>query len=875
MSMIAQAPLKVNRTHEVIRYMMISVVAVVALFLSQLAYAQTGRPVSGVIAATDKPIAISYTNEEGQTIGRIAGVGEPIYLNDEITTPEGASLQVLLRDQTVFSIGPNSTLVFDEFIFDPTSTGDLALTASVKKGTFKFISGKISKLKPGAMTLKLPNATASVRGTSVVGRVDESGGSDIVLLTGAVQLSATGSAAPVDLITPGWGVSIADTGSASEPEPFPEEAINEIIQQVEFVEDDAEANTAAAADEAGADDEATQDEAAAEEEAVEEEAVDTVVAAVREAGEDVSEEEIATIIEEAEGSPEAVAEAIVKVIIENQIERGEIPVEALATLETIDGEALLSGDIDLETFDVADLEIDGLNVEDIKIEDLGLDGFAFEDGANFVEAFSARLDAEGLALPVFDEAGFEGGNFAFTEAEFGFDEAQFNDVIFEPAAFDKEFAVTETFDIKDVSGLILGNSFEGTDTPDIELSFFDILFNAETINQELARREATFGFEQEGVAFDDGKADETAGLGETSFESNTAPDAEPEIEVKAPSFAIARDETTGLARVVLREPGFAEEFKEPEAESPAGDEPAAEAPLEVNAPDGPSVTTPSIDNSEFLLTQFTKQETPESDVPPSYGPSYIEDKNEEASQEQYALFLEQLELNYRGDDIDPLEMYIEGQAPSVWLTYNSGGALTNDPNLDDLISSSYAGSARFTDTMSVVDELVGFKARAAYDVKLNYSSSAVTGQFILSNMTLNGTTYYSQSGSISHTQDLTQTLGTSTNKLPITDVAGSVVSGNDENGNGSLNVGETIEGVRIANVDFYDAATSTGRTNQIRTSLDMSVGSTVIGNAALNGNLGEFTVSSEHYQCTSNCSVINKTGGVGSATSVVAGEVTE
>ena len=221
----------------------IAVVMALSLLLSHAAYAQTGRPISGVIAATDKPIAISYVNEDGKKIGRIAGVGEPIYLNDEISTPAGASLQVLLRDQTVFSIGPNSTLVFDEFIFDPTNDTDLALTASVKKGTFKFISGKISKLKPGAMTLKLPNATASVRGTSVVGRVDDAGASDIVLLTGAVQLQATGTDVAVDLITPGWGISIADTGTASDPQPFPEEAISEIIQQVEFVEEQDEATT--------------------------------------------------------------------------------------------------------------------------------------------------------------------------------------------------------------------------------------------------------------------------------------------------------------------------------------------------------------------------------------------------------------------------------------------------------------------------------------------------------------------------------------------------------------------------------------------------------------------------------------------------------
>ena len=76
-----------------------------------------------------------------------------------------------------------------------------------------------------------------------MGRVDDAGASDIVLLTGAVQLQATGTDVAVDLITPGWGISIADTGAASDPQPFPEEAISEIIQQVEFVEEQDEATT--------------------------------------------------------------------------------------------------------------------------------------------------------------------------------------------------------------------------------------------------------------------------------------------------------------------------------------------------------------------------------------------------------------------------------------------------------------------------------------------------------------------------------------------------------------------------------------------------------------------------------------------------------
>lgn len=206
---------------------------VLAIAMSALLFAgnaHAARMVSGVIAASNGPVTISYRAEQGQDIGRIGGIGDPIYLNDEISTGADNSLQILLKDQTVFSIGPNSTLVFDEFIYDPTAADDASLQARVTKGSFKFISGKISKLKPGAMTLKLPNATASIRGTSVAGRVDETGASDIVLLTGAIQMQAVGIA-PVDIIQSGWGISVTAGGDFGAPEPFSAEQINGLIDE--------------------------------------------------------------------------------------------------------------------------------------------------------------------------------------------------------------------------------------------------------------------------------------------------------------------------------------------------------------------------------------------------------------------------------------------------------------------------------------------------------------------------------------------------------------------------------------------------------------------------------------------------------------------
>ncbi|MGC6518285.1 MAG: FecR domain-containing protein [Candidatus Puniceispirillaceae bacterium] len=852
-----------------------------AMVASLSVQAQTGRPVSGVIAATDKPIAISYVNEEGKTIGRIAGVGEPIYLNDEIVTPAGASMQVLLRDQTVFSIGPDSRLVFDEFIFDPSSVDDVAMTATVKKGTFKFISGKISKLKPGAMTLKLPNATASVRGTSVVGRVADDGASDIVLLTGAVQLATSAGAPPVDLIQPGWGVSIADTGAASEPEPFPVEEINEIIQQVEFAEDDEAQGTEEAAGDEGASDEADGQEAEGQEadgqeaegqeagadEVIEEETVEAIVTAVNEAGEDVSAEEIVSIIEEADGNAEAVAEAIVKVIIENQIERGEVAPELLANLEGVDPEAFFSGEIDPETFDVEALGLEELNVADIKIEDLGIEGLAFAEGANFVEAFSQRLETDGVVLPQFDET-----DFVFDEVAFGFDSAQFEEVIFEQASFDtKELDFTRSYDIKEVSNIILGNQFDQPDAPELELSFFDILYNAEVINDEFSRREVAFGDFGTNGAFDDGKSD--GGFeSEVRFEAEEGSlaeggiDEKPDVPVNVPVFAISRNPESGLAEVVVRQP-----FGDSQGGFDDTQEVAPE--IEEGGFGTESFDKPDFERTEVVFAQlFDEQKSDPYSEAPEIETNFGDVDEKEVSADLFAEFIERVQLEYSEGSLDPLEYYKAGKSGAVWLTYQSDGTLGNPANIDRLISESYAGTANFSDEVAIANALTGFKALSSYDVTLDYNSRAVTGQFVLSNMSLDGTNYVSPDGTSSYTQDLAQTLSSSNAKLANTNQSGAVIGGVDENGNGALDVGETIEGVRLATVNFDDSATASEVTSQIRTSIDMSVGSTSVFSAALDGTLGEFTISAEEYSCNDPCTTFTKTGGVGSETSIVASQ---
>jgi len=106
----------------------------------------------------------------------------------------------MLLDQTTFTIGPDSFVRIDEFVYDP-NTGAGKLTASIGKGVFRFVSGKIAAAHPQDMTVKLPVATIGVRGTMVYGTTDENRA--IVVLAGAGPDNNAGErTAGIDVITP-------------------------------------------------------------------------------------------------------------------------------------------------------------------------------------------------------------------------------------------------------------------------------------------------------------------------------------------------------------------------------------------------------------------------------------------------------------------------------------------------------------------------------------------------------------------------------------------------------------------------------------------------------------------------------------------------
>ena len=90
--------------------------------------------------------------------------GDKIYLNETIISGENSGTQILLLDQSTFTVGEDSEVVMDTFIYDP-ETSDGKIVASVKQGSLKVISGLISKKNPDNLTVEVPEGTLGSRGT--------------------------------------------------------------------------------------------------------------------------------------------------------------------------------------------------------------------------------------------------------------------------------------------------------------------------------------------------------------------------------------------------------------------------------------------------------------------------------------------------------------------------------------------------------------------------------------------------------------------------------------------------------------------------------------------------------------------------------------
>ncbi len=107
--------------------------------------------------------------------------GSKIFFGDTIISKSKSNAQILFLDQTVLTLGEETELTIDEFVYDPNSQ-DGSFVSTVKTGTVKFITGQISKKNPDNLEVKVPAGTLGARGTEFVVLSENNNESTVVLL---------------------------------------------------------------------------------------------------------------------------------------------------------------------------------------------------------------------------------------------------------------------------------------------------------------------------------------------------------------------------------------------------------------------------------------------------------------------------------------------------------------------------------------------------------------------------------------------------------------------------------------------------------------------------------------------------------------------
>lgn len=138
----------------------------VLLSLTLAAFSAMADEIAGVV----KNVKGSVTIARNSTIVA-AAPGAVVLVADQISTGRDGSLGVTLKDDTLLSYGPNTTVKFDSFNFD-TTTHEGNILLSMIKGSMVFVTGLIGKKTPQKVSVKVPNATIGIRGTEFVVEVE-------------------------------------------------------------------------------------------------------------------------------------------------------------------------------------------------------------------------------------------------------------------------------------------------------------------------------------------------------------------------------------------------------------------------------------------------------------------------------------------------------------------------------------------------------------------------------------------------------------------------------------------------------------------------------------------------------------------------------
>ena len=153
-----------------LRWILIAILLVI--LLPQLSYAAA---IGNVV------VQEGVTSVEREGAESNLNLNSDIMFMDNIKTGKG-ELGITFIDDTNVAVSSQSSLIIDDFVYDPNNAEGSKLVLRVAGGTVRYASGNIARLSKQNVDIRTPTAKIVVRGTAFSMTVDEIGQSLIILL---------------------------------------------------------------------------------------------------------------------------------------------------------------------------------------------------------------------------------------------------------------------------------------------------------------------------------------------------------------------------------------------------------------------------------------------------------------------------------------------------------------------------------------------------------------------------------------------------------------------------------------------------------------------------------------------------------------------
>lgn len=187
--------------------------------------ADTAAPTAG-----EKAGVVTGLNPDVRTAkgDRVLYVGSDMYRGEKLLTGPEGTLHILFMDQSSITLGPNSELTIDEFVYDPNAKKG-KIGVSLSAGLARVVGGQISKTNE--TTIKTASGTIGIRGGITIVETRGSRTQATFLFGQQMRAQSPDGQTQTTVTRPGFGVSL-DSGQMGQPTRTDPTQLNNQLQQL-------------------------------------------------------------------------------------------------------------------------------------------------------------------------------------------------------------------------------------------------------------------------------------------------------------------------------------------------------------------------------------------------------------------------------------------------------------------------------------------------------------------------------------------------------------------------------------------------------------------------------------------------------------------